>query len=437
MNATKLYRNQGLLIHLPLWIIALCLFFWICHRWMPLPPTELSIAAGRSGAGYRLYAERYTAALKEHGIELKILDTAGSGENIQRLQSTANPADIGMVQGGYAMSEINLRLTGDIETIAQIYVEPIWVFSRNKDLDSLFQLQGKRVAIGQLNSGSRAVALRMLEQMRIEPKTLELSESLGTVAADALIEGKIDALIFVAAVESPLVQKLLPVPGVYLANLKRSAAMTERLPYLDGRFVAAGGLSASNNIPPQDMTLLATQATLVVRKDLHPITKRLLASMALDVHSGPGVMHRTGEFPNLKRLEFPSAAEARRVLRSGLPWLEKNFSGQLAQWVYRLLFIGLPLVIVTLLLSQSIPAYLRWRIESSINQWYGELKFIENDLKLQKPGGLEMARFRNQLRGVESQIVEFDAPKRYMQRVYVLRKHVAFVKDQLQIRHGR
>ncbi len=437
MNAAKLYKHQWSLIHAPIWALALALFFWLASNRMPMPPQEITITSGRVGGMYQEHANRYVNALAAHGIDAKVIESAGTGENIQRLKEKKGSVHVGFVQGGYALSEANTTLNAGIETIAQVDVEPVWVFTRFKDVDSLLRLQGARVAIGQSGSGSRVVASRMLEQVRLEPKDLVVSETVGMETVAALSEGRIDATIFVAAANAPVVQALLKQPGIHMALLKRSAALTERLPYLDARFVATGSLNFATQQPAQDAVLLSTLASIVVREDLHPMIKRILTDVAIQIHSGAGPLHRAGEFPHLKRVEFPSAFEAREVLRNGLPWFEKTLGINLAQWIYRLLFIGTPTLLLAILLTRMIPAYLRWLMESGINRWYGELKFIENDLSTSRPGGLEIARFRGQLRQIEEQIQEFQAPRSYMQRMYQLRQHVGFVKNQLRGSHGR
>ncbi|NJS35909.1 MAG: hypothetical protein HC765_04845 [Brachymonas sp.] len=364
MTAANLYRQQWGFVHAPIWCVALLVFFGLSLRWMPMPSTELSISSGGVGGMYHIHAQNYVRVMKTFGIQATAVESAGTGENLKRLKDPSANIQVAFVQGGYALSEANQTLSAGIETIAQVDVEPVWVFSRFKDVDSLLRLQGSRVAIGQAGSGSRAVAARMFEQVRLESKDLILSESVDLDTVKALREGRIDAMIFVAAPEAPVVQALLQSPNVYLASLKRSAALIERLPYLDARFVAAGSLNAQTKQPTQDTALLTTQASLAVREDVHPMVKRILAATALEIHSSAGVLHKAGEFPHLKRVEFPSSAQARQVLRSGLPWLESSLGITLAQWAYRLLFIGIPLVLLAYALSQLIPAYLRWLMEA-------------------------------------------------------------------------
>jgi uncharacterized protein len=437
MNVAKLYRQQWLWVHLPVWLVALISFVILSGRWMPMPPDQITISTGRVGGMYQEHATRYAKALRSHGIEAKVLESAGTGENLERLRKADGSVQVAFVQGGYALSEASLSLNAGIETLAQVDVEPVWVFSRFKDVDSLLRLQGTRVAIGQVGSGSRAVAMRMLEQVRLDPNDLMISESVGMETVDALRTGRIDAMIFVAAPAAPVVQALLQSPNVYMATLKRSAAMIERLPYLDARFVAAGSLNPQTKQPAQDMVLLSTIASVAVREDLHPMIKRILADITRQLHSGPGTLHRAGEFPHLKRVEFPSSQQARDVLHNGLPWLERSLGSRASQWVYRLLLLGVPLALLALLLSKLIPAYLRWLMESQINRWYGELKYIENDLITSQPGGLEIARFRNALRQINEQVTQFEAPRSYFQRMYLLKQHVGFVHAKLDTTHGR
>ena len=108
-----------------------------------------------------------------------------------------------------------------------------------------------------------------------------------------------------------------------------------------------------------------------------------------------------------------------------------------AQWLYRLLLIGLPVALMAWLVCKTVPGYLIWRIDSRINRWYGELKFIENDLSHGKPGGLEIAQFRARLRDITQRATNTPMPKRYTQRLLVLRQHVSLVQTKMLTRLGR
>jgi TRAP-type uncharacterized transport system substrate-binding protein len=288
---------------------------------------------------------------------------------------------VGFVQGGFG--QLDRAKTGEnrtgIQILANVDIESVWVFSRIANLDSLPQLQGLRVSIGAEGSGSRVMALQLLAQVRLEPKDLVLSETSGQAAVKALEDGSLDVAIFVAAAKAPIVKTMLRIPGVHLVQLKHSTALTERLPYLGPRLVAQGMLDDAKSQPTRDMMLLSTLASVVVSENLHPALKRLTTAAAMEIHNEATVLSRAGEFPSLKQADFPSASEARHTLLHGLPWIEQKLSLSQAQWFWRLVFLALPLVLFAWLVCHIVPAYLRWKLESRINRWYGELKFIEHD----------------------------------------------------------
>jgi uncharacterized protein len=437
MNATRLYQLRWIAIYLPIWLSAVVAFFWIANAYMPQPPSTVAISASREGGMYYAHAQHYAKLLKERGIELRILESAGSGENLARLRKAQPEAQFAFVQGGYALSEAMDVDSAPVRTLANVDIEPIWVFSRFKDVESLLRLQGSRVAIGQVGSGTRVVALQMLKQVRMDEKDVQLVDMGGRETVQALKNGTLDAAILVAAASAPVIQELLVTPGVHLAILKRSAALSQRMPYLDVRFVGTGSLHAQRTQPAQDSVMLSTLASVIVREDVHPMIKRIMTDVLVKTHNVAGQLHRAGEFPHLKRLEFPSAPQARAVLRSGLPWLEENVNSFWAQTVYRLVFIGLPLAAVAALLCYAIPGYLHWRMQSSINRWYGELKFIENALQAEKPSGLELAKFRQKILSIGNQVKRSVLPKAYMKRMFMLQQHMDWVLNELTATQSR
>ena len=440
MNWAALYKHKVTLVLLPIWVLATAAFFMLSAWLMPLPPSEITITTGPADGMYFSHAQRYAQILQKYGLDVTVQQSAGSGQNLQRLRDPKQPAQMAFIQGGFsaldnASASVEKRLR--LLTVANVDIEPVWIFSKLKEIDSLQQLQGLRVSIGQNESGSRLVAIKLLDQVRIEPKDLVISETTGMGAVQALKNGTIDASIFVAAPAAPVVRAMLSTPGVYLVHLKRSAALSERIPYLEPRLIAAGMLDPVSKQPQQDTLLLSTVASVVVSEDLHPAIQRLVASVAVQVHSQAGPFAKIGDFPNLRHIDFPSSPHTRQVLTHGLPWLEKNLSLQRAQWAWRLLFIGLPLILLAWVICRLVPTYISWMIESHINRWYGELKYIEHDLEGTKLSGLDFSRHHTQLRTIETAASQFLAPQEFMKRLYILRHHIDFVRQKLLTKRGR
>ena len=109
----------------------------------PAPPKKVKIAAGAQGGAYAAAAVALADELRKHDIEVDILTTAGSVDNLDRLKS--KEADIGIVQTGLAAD----RGANGVRSIGAVFYEPLWVFHRKSvPLEELQDIVGKRTAIG-------------------------------------------------------------------------------------------------------------------------------------------------------------------------------------------------------------------------------------------------------------------------------------------------
>ena len=182
-----LYQRKWLLVRLPVAAVAVTAAAWLWLFVYPMPPDRLSIAtAGKDGA-YHLQAQKYAANFAAHGIQLHVQTSEGSHENLERLRSTSTPADLALMQGGFGQLGLasDKRERSRIETLANVNIEAVWIFSRNRSITSLNQLQGLRVDIGAERSGSRKVALKLFEQARLDLKEMTLSAQMGLESVQA------------------------------------------------------------------------------------------------------------------------------------------------------------------------------------------------------------------------------------------------------------
>ena len=138
-------------------IIALIVAFRYVN---PAPPSTVTIATGRADGVYYDFAQQYRALLAREGFNLEIVETAGSQAALELLSQ--GEVDVAFVQGGVAGSETAAHLT----TLASLFYEPVWLFHRNElsELTYLKDLQGLRVAIGEVGSGTQLLALKLLAE---------------------------------------------------------------------------------------------------------------------------------------------------------------------------------------------------------------------------------------------------------------------------------
>ena len=76
-------------------------------------------------------------------------------------------------------------------------------------------------------------------------------------------------------------------------------------------------------------------------------------------------------------------------------------------------------------------------LESRVNRWYGELKFIENDLSQEVISWLDLTRYLSRLNGIDNTLLAFSCPKDLMARCYMLHQHIEFVRQRLYRMRGR
>ncbi len=438
MRLAQLYQRPWLWVYLPLALLATAaiglLWAWV----FPIPSQHLRISTGAPEGIYFANAQLYAQKFAEHGITLQVLPSAGSVENMARISDLASGVDLALVQGGFgSLTSSPIGSSSAVQTLANIDIEPVWIFTRMQELDSLSQLQGLRVSIGPVGSGSRKVALKLLESANLGEKDLQLVDTFGMGAVRALVDNKLDVAMFVSAPGAPAVNAMLATPGIGLVHLRHAAALTERIPYLESRMLAQGMLDPNGKFPRQDIGMLVTTASLVARESLSPALKRLATQVATEVHQRGGAFYKAGDFPNLGQADFPVAPEARQTLLHGLPWLEQRLGFWSVQALWRVLLLVLPIVLLGIALARLLPAYASWLMESRVNRWYGELKYIEHDLAQESPSGLDLSKYHSRLKTMEFDVHSFPTPPELMQRLYILQQHIEFVRLKVLRMRGR
>ena len=139
--------------------------FWLASQFIkPAPPDYLYISSGAPGGSYEVYAERYRQVLARNGVELRDQPSAGSMENLKRLLDEDDDTEVALVQSGTA-NGVNVST---LFSLGYLYYEPLWVVTAAPAPDTLASLAGKRLAVGTQGSGTRAVAIELLADNRVD-----------------------------------------------------------------------------------------------------------------------------------------------------------------------------------------------------------------------------------------------------------------------------
>ena len=403
--------------------------FWYAAQFIkPAPPNRLVIATGGDGGAYQRFAAAYRPLIERHGITFVEVPTAGAVENLALLRDRTEELDVAFVQGGLGVGQDAEGLV----SLGSIYYEPLWVFYRGRaEVDNLAQLRGKRIAIGGEGSGTRKLALELLEASGAASAPTRLLPLGGLEAVDALKQGKVDAIFLVGPANSGAVWISFFTEGFRLMHFVQADAYVRRWPFLSKLALPRGAIDLVRDIPASDVTLVAPVAALVAREDIHPALIDILLETATTVHGQPGLFQRAGEFPNARQVDFPLSPEADRFYRSGRRFLQRYLPFWAATLVDRLLVLLIPLFALAIPLSRIVPSLYGWRVRSRIYKWYGQLKFLEEAWR-RDPASRPREDWLAEIDELETRVNRIRTPLAFANQLYILREHIGLVRRNMQ-----
>ncbi|MFM2399280.1 MAG: hypothetical protein RL341_1437 [Pseudomonadota bacterium] len=413
-------------------VVLLAIAYWLLD---PAPPKRVVLATGPEQSAYEEFGKRYVQALARYGIKVELVPSAGSLENLNRLKEPGGKVQLAFVQGGSTSLEESEQAA--LISLGSLFYEPVWLFYRTESakkksptgaLTQLADMQGWRVNAGLEGGGVRNLVLRLLQANRIEPTALTMTSLPPTESVMELLAGSSDAVFFVSAPESPLVQMLLQTPGISLFAFGQAEAYARRFPFVSSVTLPRGIVDLGGNLPPQDIPMIAPTATLVAREGTHPALIQLFVQAAADIHGGAGWFRRAGEFPNAKNNEMPVAKEASKFYRDGAPLLQRYLPFWLANLIERMWPALVSIIAVLLPLSRIIPPIYEFRVRSRIFRWYGQLRAVEDQLA---DGDGKPAELLAELDAMEAKAERITVPLAYADELYALRSHIDMVRMKL------
>lgn len=432
---TTLIENFGLnpavatMIATIIMIAVLAAVWWIIRS---APPRTLVITSGPEGSSFQRVAEKYQKGLATHGVTLVILPSNGSIDNLQRLMDPTAKVDIGFVQGGMLAKDANIQ---GLVSLGSIAYQPLWVYYRNPTpITRLSELQGKRIAIGPVGSGTRALATALLAANGVTgtPPTTFSEQDSAAAAAD-LQAGKLDAVFMMG--DSASTKTLIGLgrsADVRMFTFAQADAYVRRFRYLNKMTLPEGSLDLGKNLPAQDVELVAPMLELVAREGLNPAMSDLLLTVAKEVHGRAGFSQKQGEFPAPLEHEFPISEDALRYYKSGKSFFYRVIdSFWVASLLSRILVAVVPLALVLIPTIKFFPFAYRFRIQLKIYKCYRPLLRLEREAQgnLSKEDAQALLR---RLDEIEDTVSRLRVPASFANAFYELRGHVAFVRRRLQ-----
>jgi TRAP-type uncharacterized transport system substrate-binding protein len=418
--------------------VLLALLLLVGAYWLldPTPPRRLVMATGTERGAYSEFGALYAKILAREGIKVELRHTQGSVENLALLRDKNSGVDVAFLQGGVETpKDGDDSVNEDLISLGSLFYEPVWLFYREDSarrllktpmLNSLSQLPGWRINGDTDGSGVRSMVHQLLEANAVDARGLTLLNQPTTPAVVSFLEGSIDAIVFVSAPESLMVQMLLRTPGVRLFDFAQAEAYSRRFAFLSPVTLPRGIVDLASDQPPQDVRLVAPTAMMVAREGTHPALLQLLVHAAAQIHGSAGWFRYKGDFPNTRNTSLPIAAEAARFYRDGVPWLQRYLPFWFANLIDRMWVVLISIVAVLIPLSRVVPPLYQFRVRSRVFRWYGQLRALEESL-----GKRPNDELQHELDEIERRVGLVRVPLSYADELYALRSHIAMVRNRL------
>jgi uncharacterized protein len=209
---------------------------------------------------------------REHGIRCAVESTGGSVFNINAMR--AGDLEFGVVQSDVQYNAYNGEgdWQGDpyeaLRSVFSLHAEPMTVVARaDSGIETLDDLEGKRVNIGNPGSGQRALFERLMTEKGWDMSSFALASELASAEqSQALCDNNIDAFVFTVGHPAGSIQeattscetRIIPATG------EAVDALVEANPYYT-KATIPGGMYAGTD---EDVETFGVGATVVTNADV-------------------------------------------------------------------------------------------------------------------------------------------------------------------------
>lgn len=227
-------------------------------------------SGGTSGTYYPLAGAIAAEVNKKIGTNITVQSTGASKENVMLLSK--DEAEFAIIQNDvldYAYNGTGLfkdaKVTG-FSTVASIYAEVCQiVVAADSGINTVADLKGKRVSIGDAGSGVEANALQILSAHGLTVDDIAVSRLSFKESGNAFKDGQIDAFFVTSGVPNTAITELAVTRSLKLLDIvgDPAASLMKDYPFYTVVTIPKDVYKTEN-----DITTLGVRALIVCRDDL-------------------------------------------------------------------------------------------------------------------------------------------------------------------------
>jgi TRAP-type uncharacterized transport system substrate-binding protein len=392
-----------------------------------LPPSTVVIATDLERGIHSQIAQRYQQIFARHGVRLELLATNGSVDNVKYLRDLRGGVSVAFVQGGVTST----AEAPELVSLGTLFYEPFWLFSRLPPRDQPGKIgEGQRMSLGIPGSGTYKHGRELAAAVGMDLSLAQMRDLDAVQAGEALMRGEVDMIGIMLPLEAPIVHQLFVDESIQAFDWTRADAHVALRPYLSKLVLPRGAADLPRDRPAKDLTLVATKASLVIRRDLHPAIQYLLLDAASEVHGAPGIFNKAGQFPAPEPIDLPLSTFAHEYYRSGQPFLQRHLPFWLAAFTTPLLMVLIPVIGLLYPLFRLVPELYKWYVHRGIFRLYSELKFLEAELEV-GVSDTTAGALSERLDRLEERADHLRVPIAHMHMLYTLKHHISLVRQRL------
>lgn len=343
--------------------------------WRSMAQDSLVIASGPEGGYFHTTALRYQALLAERDVHVRIVPEENTLHGLEDVDDPDSGVDVAFVA-----QRLEAREHPNVRSLGVITDEPLFVFrrTRTRRFTRLADVQGLRLAVGAVDSGSYQLATEVLAAYGITGDNARFHPLGLRASVEALRKGEVDVAFLLQPLEQPIVGELARTPGVELVDVIDARATSRVLGRGRNMGVARiplGIFDLRREMPKHDLTLPTEAVSVVVKSDLDPGVLHHLLEVMQQVHGGSNLDRDAGGYPRSVGGQLPLHPVAASFYRSGLPFLYRHLPFGVANGIFQLFLLVLPLTILSPLLSfLGVPSPLWFYKEAKYRLWLVELR---------------------------------------------------------------
>ncbi|MDB5641698.1 MAG: hypothetical protein JWN07_1015 [Hyphomicrobiales bacterium] len=236
-------------------------------------PSQFAVAVGNHGSNEQVLIDAFAAALRETRSSITIQpvfyeDMAQAAEAFQQGRAP------------FAVVRPDLELPNNGLTVAILREEALIVASPvSKKIADIADLNGKRVALVDMNAGDKSLLLRVLSSYDLTEKEIRFTST--TAAQTPGLAKQIDAIAFVAAPVSSeagqLIRNYARASGgeINIVPIDEAEALSLRFPVFTEIKIPAGAFGGRPKKPTEELTTIGVSYRLMAsaRTDRGPVSE--------------------------------------------------------------------------------------------------------------------------------------------------------------------